>query len=102
VPKKSPRSRRSPASPAAPALPSKPLLPIKPAAMPIWPDACRYVGGISRAMFYKSVKPFVDFVEIGTRQLPTIESLDRFVEKNTAKARPADDAARDSAATGAR
>lgn len=52
-------------------------------AMPIWPDACEYLGKISRSMFYKTVLPHVECIYIGTRRCPTRASLDKFAAERT-------------------
>jgi hypothetical protein len=70
---KSKLRRHSPASLA------KAPWPYDRAAMPIYPDACQYVGGISRSMFYREVLPYVDCLNIGVRRLPLKVSLDRYV-----------------------
>ncbi len=63
-------------------------LPFKPASMPIFPEACAYIG-IGRAKFYTDVLPHIDCVRIGTRRLAVTESLDRFIAERATASPPA-------------
>ena len=54
------------------------IVPLSPALASI-PDACRYVGGPSRAKFYADILPLLDVVKLGGRTMVTVESLDRLI-----------------------
>jgi hypothetical protein len=43
------------------------------------PDACRYVGGVSRAKFYSDILPLLETVHIGTRHFVVVTSMDRLI-----------------------
>lgn len=57
------------------------VAPLRPAVVSI-SDARRYLGNISRSKFYADVLPQLDVVKIGSRTLPTVESLERLVAAN--------------------
>ena len=42
------------------------------------PEACRYLGGLSRSRLYELI-PHLDVVKIGARTFVSIESLDRLI-----------------------
>jgi hypothetical protein len=45
------------------------------------PDACRYLGDLSRSRLYE-LMPRLDVVHIGARTFITLESLDRLIAAN--------------------
>jgi hypothetical protein len=51
---------------------------LKPALASI-PDACRYLGEVSRAKFYADVLPLLETVHIGTRHFIVVASMDRLI-----------------------
>jgi hypothetical protein len=51
------------------------------------PDACRYVGGLSRARLYE-LMPQLDVVKIGARTFITVASLDRLIAVHRRSAVP--------------
>ncbi|HJU20607.1 MAG TPA: hypothetical protein VJ770_29510 [Stellaceae bacterium] len=53
---------------------------MRPALVSI-PDACRYLGDLSRSRLYELL-PDLDKVKIGARNFVTIESLDRLITAN--------------------
>ena len=60
---------------------------LKPALASI-PNACRYLGDLSRSRIYE-LMPVLDVVRIGGRTFITIESLDRLIAANRSVARNA-------------
>jgi hypothetical protein len=54
--------------------------PLRPALASI-PDACGYLGGISRSRLYE-LMPHLDVVRIGARTFITIDSLDRLIAES--------------------
>ena len=54
------------------------------------PDACRYLGDLSRSRIYE-LMPRLDVVHIGARTFITLQSLDRLIAANM---QPAADATR--------
>jgi hypothetical protein len=58
-------------------LPAKSLQP----ALASIPDACRYLGGLSRAKFYADILPMLETVHLGTRHFVVVTSLERFIAK---------------------
>ena len=55
-----------------------PAEPLKPALASI-PDACKYMGDVSRAKFYSDVLPLLQTVHIGTRHFVVVASMDRLI-----------------------
>jgi hypothetical protein len=53
---------------------------MKPALASI-PDACKYMGDVSRAKFYSDVLPLLETVHIGARHFVVVASLDRLIEE---------------------
>jgi hypothetical protein len=53
---------------------------LKPALASI-PNACKYMGNVSRAKFYADVLPFLETVHIGSRHFVVVESMDRLIAK---------------------
>jgi hypothetical protein len=53
---------------------------LKPALASI-PDACKYLGDVSRAKFYSDVLPLLETIHIGTRHFVVVASIDRLIEK---------------------
>ena len=53
---------------------------LKPALTSI-PDACKYMGDLSRAKFYADVLPQLETIHIGTRHFVLVASIDRLIEK---------------------
>lgn len=51
---------------------------LKPALISI-PDACRYLGGVSRAKLYADLLPQLETVHIGKRHFVLVASLDRLI-----------------------
>lgn len=51
---------------------------LKPALASI-SDACKYLGGISRAKLYADILPLLDTVKLGNRRLVVIASMDRLI-----------------------
>jgi hypothetical protein len=56
-----------------------PVGPLKPALSSI-NDACRYMGGVSRAKFYADLLPRLETVKLGGRNLVVVASMDRLIE----------------------
>jgi hypothetical protein len=54
--------------------------PLRPALASI-PDACRYLGDLSRSRLYE-LMPCLDVVHIGSRTFISVESLDRLIAEN--------------------
>jgi hypothetical protein len=52
--------------------------PLKPALASI-PDACKYMGNLSRAKFYSDVLPLLEAVHIGSRHFVVVASMDRLI-----------------------
>jgi hypothetical protein len=52
--------------------------PLKPALASI-PDACKYMGNVSRAKFYSDVLPQLETVHIGSRHFVVVASMDRLI-----------------------
>jgi hypothetical protein len=52
---------------------------LKPAAVSV-DDACKYLGGISRAFFYRDYFDKVEIAQLGTRTVVLVDSLDRLLE----------------------
>jgi hypothetical protein len=52
--------------------------PLKPALASI-PDACKYMGNVSRAKFYSDVLPLLETVHIGSRHFVLVASMDRLI-----------------------
>jgi hypothetical protein len=52
--------------------------PLKPALASI-PDACQYMGRISRSKFYEEVLPNLESFYIGARHLVVVASMDRLI-----------------------
>jgi hypothetical protein len=44
------------------------------------PEACRYMGDVSRAKFYSHVLPLLQTVHIGSRHLVVVASMDRLID----------------------
>ena len=57
------------------------VVPVRPALASI-PNACRYLGDLSRSKFYADILPRLDVVKLGNRTFATLESLDRVVAAN--------------------
>ena len=53
---------------------------LKPAIVSI-PDACKYMGGVSRAKFYLDVLPSLETVYLGARHFVVVASIDRLIAK---------------------
>jgi hypothetical protein len=53
---------------------------LKPALASI-PDACKYLGDVSRSKFYLDVLPLMETVHIGTRHFVVVASIDRLIAK---------------------
>jgi hypothetical protein len=58
---------------------SCPTEPLKPALASI-PDACKYMGDVSRSKFYADLLPRLETVHIGTRHFVVVASMDRLIE----------------------
>jgi len=58
--------------------PTSTTAPLKPALVSIR-DACKYMGGVSRAKFYSNVLPQLETVHLGTRHFVVVASMDRFI-----------------------
>jgi hypothetical protein len=43
------------------------------------PNACKYMGDVSRAKFYADVLPQLETVHIGTRHFVVVASMDRLI-----------------------
>jgi hypothetical protein len=56
--------------------------PLKPKLASI-PDACRYMGGISRAKFYADILPLLDSVYFDARHFVVVASMDRLIAAKT-------------------
>ena len=52
--------------------------PLKPALASI-PEACKYLGNVSRAKFYADILPLLETVHIGTRHFVVVSSMDRLI-----------------------
>jgi hypothetical protein len=52
------------------------------------PDACKYMGDLSRAKFYADVLPQLETIHIGTRHFVLVASIDRLIEKLKAASAP--------------
>jgi len=52
--------------------------PLKPRLVSI-PNACRYMGDVSRAKFYADILPHLETVHFGTRHFIVVQSMDRFI-----------------------
>jgi len=64
-----------------------PITELKPALASI-PDACTYMGGISRAKFYTDILPELDTIHLGARHFVVVGSLDRYIAKRANKEVP--------------
>jgi hypothetical protein len=53
--------------------------PLKPALASI-PDACKYMGNVSRAKFYSDILPLLDTLHIGSRHFVVVASMDRLID----------------------
>jgi hypothetical protein len=53
---------------------------LKPALASI-PDACKYLGDVSRAKFYADVLPLLETVHLGSRHFVVVASIDRLIAK---------------------
>jgi hypothetical protein len=53
---------------------------LKPALASI-PDACKYMGDLSRAKFYADVLPLLETIHIATRHFVLIASIDCLIER---------------------
>jgi hypothetical protein len=53
--------------------------PLKPALASI-PDACKYMGNVSRAKFYSDVLPLLETLHIGSRHFVVVASMDRLID----------------------
>jgi hypothetical protein len=53
---------------------------LKPALVSI-PNACKYMGNVSRAKFYSGVLPQLETVYVGTRRFVVVASMDRLIAK---------------------
>jgi hypothetical protein len=42
-------------------------------------DACKYLGGVSRAKFYADILPKLDTVHLDARHFVVVASMDRFI-----------------------
>jgi hypothetical protein len=51
---------------------------LRPALVSI-PDACKYLGNVSRAKFYADVLPLLETVHIGSRHFVVVGSMDRLI-----------------------
>jgi hypothetical protein len=60
---------------------------LKPALASI-PDACKYMGGVSRAKFYADLLPHLNTVHIGSRHFVVVKSMDRLIAKLKAAPTP--------------
>ena len=47
------------------------------------PDACKYLGDVSRAKFYADVLPLLETVHIGSRHFVVVASMDRLIASST-------------------
>jgi hypothetical protein len=56
--------------------------PLKPALASI-PNACNYMGGVSRAKFYADILPLLETVHFGKRHFVVVESMDRLIAAKT-------------------
>jgi len=61
--------------------------PLRPALASI-PDACRYLGGISRAALYKDYIAQLETVHLGTRCFVVVASMDRLIEARKSRSAP--------------
>jgi len=52
--------------------------PLKPRLASI-PNACRYLGDVSRAKFYADILPHLETVHFGKRHFVVVQSMDRFI-----------------------
>jgi hypothetical protein len=57
---------------------------LRPALTPI-PDACKYMGKVSRAKFYADILPELETVHLGTRHLVVVASMDRYIARLASK-----------------
>jgi hypothetical protein len=57
---------------------------LRPALAPI-PDACKYLGGVSRAKFYADILPELESVHLGTRHFVVVASMDRYIARLATK-----------------
>lgn len=62
----------------------EPVGTLKPALASIG-DACKYLGGISRAKFYADILPLLDKVKLGNRNLVVVASLDRLIKSRRSR-----------------
>jgi len=53
-------------------------MPLKPVLASV-KDACRYLGGISRAKFYADILPILETIKLGNRRLIVVASMDRLI-----------------------
>jgi hypothetical protein len=51
---------------------------LKPALASI-PDACKYLGDVSRAKFYADILPLLETVHLGSRHFVVVASIDRLI-----------------------
>jgi hypothetical protein len=52
---------------------------LKPALASI-PDACKYMGNVSRSKFYADLLPRLERVHVGSRHFVVVASMDRLIE----------------------
>jgi len=52
------------------------------------PDACHYMGDISRAKFYADILPHLATVHFGKRHFVVVQSMDRFIAARRRHERP--------------
>jgi hypothetical protein len=45
------------------------------------PEACRYMGDVSRAKFYAHLLPLLETVHVGSRHLVVVASMDRLIDR---------------------
>ncbi len=43
------------------------------------PEACKYLGGVSRAKFYADILPKLDTIHLGARHFVVVASMDVFI-----------------------
>jgi hypothetical protein len=53
---------------------------LKPALASI-PNACKYLGDVSRAKFYSDILPLLETVHLGSRHFVVVASIDRLIAK---------------------
>lgn len=58
---------------------------IKPALASV-NDACKYLGGVSRAKFYTDLLPKLESVLLGGRRMVTVRSMDALITASTSQA----------------